>query len=216
MKKFSHWVFDLDGTILNSSKHYEVSIEAILIENGVVPTAADRELAYKYFNPADYFAIFFANELQVKNAVQRLIDLNHHYADQIPIFPGIPELLSFLRSKNIRLSAWTGRELSSAVKILELTGLKGYFETCVGRTCVANNKPHPDGLLKILEDSKHHYDDVVMVGDHEYDMLGAQAAKVRGISVNWEGKVGPEARLLSDLHFDRIEELHSWAKNLYL
>lgn len=215
MKKFSHWVFDLDGTVIDSSKYYELSVQTILSELGITPTADDMIRAYKYFNPDEYFATFPIEPSQVKQAVQRLVSLNQEHADKIPAFKGIEELFSYLTSQGVHVSVWTGRELPSAQKILKSTGLAKHLKTCVGRTCVQNNKPFPDGLVKIIQDFGHHVDDVVMVGDHEYDIQGALAAKVNSISVNWEGKAHPEARALSNLHFDSVQELHSWAKSLY-
>lgn len=215
MKKFSHWVFDLDGTVIDSSKFYELSLSEILPEFGVTPTREEINRAYKYFNPEDYFATFNFEPPKIKHAIQRLIELNLHYADQIPAYEGIESLIQYLQSRDIEVSAWTGREIVSARKILESTGLMKYFKTCVGRTCVDNNKPHPDGLLKILNDFNHHSDDVVMIGDHEYDMRGAQAAKVKGISVNWEGRVKPHVQALADRHFDKVTELHRWAQEIY-
>jgi HAD superfamily hydrolase (TIGR01549 family) len=216
MKKFSHWVFDLDGTIINSNKYYELSFISILADFSISPTAEEIERAYKFFNPQDYFATFNLSPEQINRATDRLIELNHVYAKEIPLFDGILDFIDFLHQKNVRLSVWTGRELSSAKKILEQRGLNAYISACVGRTCVEKNKPYPDGLLKILTDSRYHVDDVVMIGDHEYDMMGAQAAGVKGISVNWEGQGHPNAHKLSQMHFDQVKGLKMWAEKIYL
>jgi phosphoglycolate phosphatase-like HAD superfamily hydrolase len=215
MKRFAHWVFDLDGTVLDSSRFYELTLREILPEFGINPGPEEIKRAYKYFNPEDYFATFLSDTRQIKFAVQRLVAKNMEYADQIPAYEGIENLLIYLISRDVEVTAWTGRELLSATTILDSTGLRKHFKTCVGRTCVTNNKPHPDGLLKILSDFNRHSDDVVMIGDHEYDMRGAQAAKVTGISVNWEGRVKPHVQALASHHFDKISELHGWAQKIY-
>ncbi len=113
------------------------------------------------------------------------------------------------------MSVWTGRDLMSAQKILAHNGIDKYMRLCVGRTCVPNNKPYPDGLLKILKESQQHSDDVVMIGDHEYDMQGAKAAKVKGISVSWDHRPHIGAREISDLHFNRIADLMAYAQSTY-
>ncbi|MBS1972009.1 MAG: HAD family hydrolase [Bdellovibrionales bacterium] len=215
MKRFAHWVFDLDGTVLDSSRFYELTLKEILPEFGITPGKEEINRAYKYFNPDDYFATFGFDAAKIKYAVQRLVAKNMEYADQIPAYEGIENLLVYLIDRDVEVTAWTGRELLSATKILDSTGLRKHFKTCVGRTCVTKNKPHPDGLLKILSDFNRHSDDVVMIGDHEYDMRGAQAAKVTGISVNWEGRVKPHVQSLAAHHFDKVAELHRWATNIY-
>jgi HAD superfamily hydrolase (TIGR01549 family) len=215
MKKYAHWVFDLDGTVINSSNYYETSIQEILRGFGHVPSAEDIQRAYRFFNPADYFATIFSDADRVAEAVQKLVELNLASATRIRAFAGIKDLLEYLRAKEIRLSAWTGRDLASAQVILKANGLTEYFSNCVSRTCVPQNKPSPDGLLKILQESKHQSHDVLMVGDHEYDMQGARSAAVDAISVGWDEKFDPKVKALSDQHFDHIDALKSWAKMLY-
>lgn len=215
MKKFTHWVFDLDGTIINSLGHYDRASELILTELGITPTKEDISRNQHFFDPADYFATFALEKEQIRQAVQRLMKMNLEEAHLVPTHDGIEDLMVFLKSQEVRISVWTGRDLPSAKKILNHTGIHKYVATCVGGTCVQKNKPYPDGLMKILTESKYHEDDVVMVGDHLYDMQGALAAKVTGISVDWDGRGHKEARSLSSLHFDSVKALHSWAKKIY-
>lgn len=210
-----HWVFDLDGTLVDSAKYYDKSITTIFAEQGIRATDEDRARAYRFFNPAEYFATCFNDAEKVATAVSRLMELNKIYASEIPAYAGVKELLIFLQSKNVKVSVWTGRELETAKKILASTGLEAYVGLCVGRTCVKNNKPYPDGLLKILTDSKSHGDDVLMIGDHEFDVQGARAAKVKVFSVCWGPSVSHGASAISDRHFERVEDLHSWAAATY-
>ena len=78
------------------------------------------------------------------------MELNQIHATSTSAFDGIENLFKFLKDRDIKISIWTGREISSAKKILEHVGLLKYVNLCVGRTCVEKNKPYPDGLLKIL------------------------------------------------------------------
>jgi phosphoglycolate phosphatase len=215
MKKYYHWVFDLDGTIIDSGRFYEIAVDLVLREHGLKPTSSDLEKAFVTFNPAELFGFFIKDKEQVEKAVIRFVALNHEHAAQIPAYQGIEELFKYLASKSVRLSVWTGRETSSARAILDATGLAKYFATCVGRSCTPNNKPSPDGLLKILTDFKDHHDDVVMIGDHDFDMLGAKAANVTGISVDWAGRPDVKAQNNSKFHFNQISQLHSWAIKIY-
>ncbi|OFZ10927.1 MAG: hypothetical protein A2Z20_03480 [Bdellovibrionales bacterium RBG_16_40_8] len=210
-----HWVFDLDGTLIDSEKYYELSIKTILGEFEIIATADDIDLAYKFFNPEDYFATYFQDAQKIQQATQRLADLNKIYANKLTAFEDVEGLLIYLRSKDVNVSVWTGRETETAKKILNDTGLAKHIGICVGRTCVPKNKPHPDGLLKILMDSRSHGDNVLMVGDHEYDMQGARAAKVKAVSVNWGKKTRHNARAISDHHFENVSDLLFWTLNLY-
>jgi phosphoglycolate phosphatase-like HAD superfamily hydrolase len=215
MRKYFHWVFDLDGTVVDSGKFYEFALDIIFREQGLKPTSADIDRAFQIFNPEEYFGHYFKDPDLIKSCVRRLVELNHSYAAQTPAFDGIEDLFIFLKSKNVLVSVWTARELSSATAILESTGLQKYLETCVSRCCVPKTKPHPDGLIKILEEFKHHHEDVIMIGDHHFDMQGAKSANVKGISVDWAGRPHEGAKLNSHWHFEKVEDLHNWAKTLY-
>jgi HAD superfamily hydrolase (TIGR01549 family) len=215
VKNISHWVFDMDGTIIDSSAHYESSITEILANFGITPDLEDMARAYKFFNPQDFFSTFNLSQEQVALAVRRLMELNQIHATSSSAFDGIENLFKFLKDKNLKISIWTGRELSSAKKILEHVGLLKYVDLCVGRTCVEKNKPYPDGLLKILSESKNREHEVLMIGDHDYDLIGAQAAGVNSVGVNWEGKGHLTKKELALKYFDKIPDLQFWAENIY-
>lgn len=211
-----HWVFDLDGTLIDSSSYFEKSIFTILTEFGFAPQQKDMDLAYRFFDPTEYFRQYFPEEpLKVKSALSRLLELSKLHVQWIQAFEGIEEVLVYLKSKNIKVSVWTGREIETTKGLLDSTGLSKYIDNCVTRSCVPKTKPNPDGLLKILQDSKDHGDDVIMVGDHQYDIQGARSAKVKSISVDWQGKEVHPVKGLADYHFTNITDFKNWIINYY-
>lgn len=209
-----HWVFDLDGTLVDSSVAYEKAIEIIFAHFGLTCSADDLHKAHLYFNPFEFFALYL-NQNQTKTAITMLLQLNLDHAEHITAFPGISELVENLYHKKVRISVWTGRDLNSAEKILKHTGLSQYIDHCVSRTCVVNTKPKPDGLLKILKDSASHHHDTVMVGDHQYDVLGAKAASVKAVSVSWKTNDISQLAQISDQHFFKVADLKNWALSHY-
>ncbi len=211
-----HWVFDLDGTLIDSSYYFEKSIFTILTEFGYAPEQKDLDLAYQFFDPSEYFRQYFASdEVKIQKGLSRLLELSKSHIKLIQAFEGIEEVLIHLRSKNVKVSVWTGREIETTRGLLNSTGLAKYVDLCVTRSCVAKTKPNPDGLLKILMDSKDHGDDVVMVGDHQYDIQGARSAKVKAISVAWNGNNVHPVLGLADHHFTEVALLKSFVTNYY-
>ena len=209
-----HWVFDLDGTLVDSSPAYEKAIEIIFSNFGLICSADDLQKAHLYFNPYEFFSLYL-KEKQVVAAIDMLLQLNLDHADKITEFSGISELIENLYNKNVKLSVWTGRDYFSARKILDHLGLSKYIDQCVSRTCVTNTKPLPDGLLKILKDSAGHPSHTVMVGDHQYDILGARAASVKAVSVSWKSSAVSDLVKISDHHFYQVADLKTWALNHY-
>lgn len=213
-----HWVFDLDCTLVESGNTFDRTIKRILQHFN--PATSERTLEDAARKARDYFEIeeffgFYLKEDQIDEAVELLLRFDDEAHHEIVCFNGIPELLEDLHGWNIELSIWTGRDLNSTQKLLVKTGIGRFFARIATRTCVERTKPAPDGLIKILSESKHRGDDVVMIGDHEYDIKGARAAGVKAYSVSWGEPAPHPLEKISDKHFYQVEDLKKFAFNLY-
>lgn len=210
--QLKHWVFDLDGTLINSCGLYDESIAQILRHYDQPVTTAILAESQNYFVPDDFFRLYLP-ESEIAPAVAMLMRLSHEQVERITAFPGMLELVGDLHARGVQLSIWTGRELDTSVRVLENLGFNKYINLLVTRSCVVHTKPAPEGLLKILKTSKHQGDDVVMIGDHAYDMAGARACGVCAISVSWEDKAPRPHPLatLSDQHFYNVKDFSEWA-----
>ncbi|MES2962284.1 MAG: HAD family hydrolase [Bdellovibrionota bacterium] len=209
-----HWVFDLDGTLVDSSALYEKSLKTIFAKFELPFGPRELERAYQYFNPYDLFAHYLSSQAQQNEAVDLLVRLSYENSHEISVYEGMLDIVAELRSRGVAISVWTGRDLRTATRLLEQTGIGVHVERCISRTCVAQTKPAPEGLIRILDESKHRGEDVVMVGDHEYDIAGARAAGVKAVSVSWGVATSPLEQL-SDHHFWRVSEFRDWALGHY-
>lgn len=203
-----HWIFDLDGTLVNSFPCYTKVVVEVIQDFGIRLSEDDQE-QIKHHYPKRFLAQFLKPE-QIDPAFDKVVATSLQRLGEVPIYEGVYDLLNFLRSKNCLLSVFTARERITALGILEATRLRQHFSHIVTRDCVINCKPSPDGIHRILNESKSLAEQAVMIGDHLMDMESAKSAGVKRISVNWDGSVS-HAHVLSDLHFTCIRELHSWA-----
>lgn len=210
-----HWVFDLDGTLVDSGFAYEKAVELIFAHFNLPCSAVDLQKAHLYFNPFEFFGLYLKDPRELQKAIDLLLQFNMEHVPDIPVFAGITELIDQLAKQNVAISVWTGRDFKSARKILDHTGLGRNISRCVSRTCVANTKPMPDGLLKILSDANHTSDNVVMIGDHMFDVDGARAAQVLPVSVSWKATDPLLLSQISAHHFNQVHDLHAWALSHY-
>ena len=79
-------------------------------------------------------------------------------------------------AKRAELAIFTGRVWRELNHTLDREGVRHNFKTIVTVEEVANPKPAPDGLLKILNGRPPH--DALYVGDNVDDALAAQSANV--------------------------------------
>ncbi|MFD1341050.1 HAD-IA family hydrolase [Litorisediminicola beolgyonensis] len=123
-----------------------------------------------------------------------------------PLYPGVREVLSALAARDdLLLGVATGKSRRGLDKLLEGHGLETVFFT---RQVSDDHpsKPHPSMLEAALDECGLEPSAAVMVGDTEFDMEMARAARIAGVGVSW-GYHGRD-RLSAATHvIDRIEDL---------
>lgn len=108
-----------------------------------------------------------------------------HYWDMIELFPGITEMLKEAKARGYRLAIATSRLKETLFLGLDKYNLTDLFDTIVTVEEVANHKPEPDCILKVLEELDVPPEKAAMVGDSRLDMMCAHNAGVKAILVGW-------------------------------
>jgi phosphoglycolate phosphatase len=86
---------------------------------------------------------------------------------------------------NFRLSIATNASVEFAKKMVRHLNIDNHFEFIIGANCVDNPKPHPDMLLKTLEELEVKNEKSILIGDSHKDLRAAQSANMDNILVNW-------------------------------
>jgi phosphoglycolate phosphatase len=111
---------------------------------------------------------------------------------------GLRETLDALQGR-VELAICTNRA-SSMEMLLETYGLDGYFSCVMTAGRVANPKPHPEPLLKVLEHYGIAAHEALFVGDSDVDRQAADAAGVPFVA--YRGDMPAMARI--DRHLDLL------------
>ena len=201
-------IFDFDGVLRPISwfalfDAYSRSIEAV-----------GRNFR-EHFSDVDSFREWYdidwhKNEEKIFGAPykqQLEFDLLFHkfYDVHTQLFPWAEEVLKEL-SKKHQLAILTSSRSESIHN--ELGPLVSYFELIVGCEMVTHLKPHPDGILTILEKTGAKPENVFMIGDHSVDVLAGKSASVKTCAVTWGlGKKEDLIALKPDLLLESWEDL---------
>lgn len=179
-------LFDLDGTLLDTGEGIMASVAHAVEVMGYPPLTHEQlrtfvgpPLAYSYKRylgcsdeeAAEGILIFRAYYLQ--GAILRAVP-----------YPGIPELLAGLGERGIRCAVATSKPQSSAELLLNHFELTPLF----GTICGADLKEHltkADIIRRCLSNLDLAPCECVMVGDTEYDALGAQEAGVPFVAASY-------------------------------
>jgi HAD superfamily hydrolase (TIGR01662 family) len=106
----------------------------------------------------------------------------NEYREDSTIFKGIDEIIEELSDEDIKLAILTNNKSVYAEEVLERFNLKEYFPTIIGFNDVSNNKPDPEGILKILEKWEVPPKEAIFIGDMTTDIQAGKAAGVTTIS----------------------------------
>lgn len=182
-------VFDLDGTLVDSSQDLASAVNAALasIAPGTQPLSVDvvrtmigegaTRLVAKALDRAGVArAVDEVRPVFMECYAQRLLESTRPY-------PGIAEALAALRPRT--LAVLTNKPGDMSRTILDGLGLSSLFLRVYGGGDLATRKPDPEGLLRLVAEAGVGVDQAVMVGDSAIDVRTARAAGVRVVGVLW-------------------------------
>jgi phosphoglycolate phosphatase len=176
--------FDLDGTLTDSGPGILNCAELALRHFGIpVPS---REALRVFVGPPirDTFRKFGVPEAEIETAVEvfrgRYTTIGKF--ENTP-YPGIRELLEALQAEGHRLYVATSKPEVTAKEILDKFDLSRYFERICGAAMDGSRDDKAQVIAYLLGGRAP--EDVLMVGDTAYDVLGAKAHGIPTVGVAW-------------------------------
>lgn len=113
-------------------------------------------------------------------------DLVHD--EMVQPFPQVIEVIEALHRKGIIMGVVTTKNRPGSLKVLEMFGLMKYMKSIVTVQDVEHPKPHPEPVLKALQELGSDARNTLMVGDSPVDIQAANAAGVWSAGVSWSLK----------------------------
>ena len=178
--------FDLDGTLIDSSKDIATAANYALKKLGFSPLPEEEivkhvgyggERLMKGLLPVD-------DEETFRQAVK--IFREYYFSNPVVYtkpYKGIPQLLQRLKKEKKQIAVITNKYEDISNQILEKLGLLEYINLVLGGDSVKNKKPNPEPVLKAQETLQTQ--NSVMVGDSETDINAAKGANIPAILVEY-------------------------------
>ena len=178
-------LFDLDGTLTDSGEGI-INCAAPALEHFGIPIP-QRDALRVFVGPPlhDTFRQFGVPEDQVDEAIRiyrsRYVPIGKF--ENTP-YPGIRELLEKLRAQGHRLFVATSKPEDMSVEILEHFDLARFFDRICGAS-LDRSRSSKDAVIAYLLQQHGAGEQMVMVGDTVFDILGAAAHGIPTIGVSW-------------------------------
>lgn len=204
---FPIYLFDIDGTLLDSAEDICGAIQDVLSAQGSGPLTYDylKSFIGLHLNACFQQVLPHFTPTQFDQLVDQYRANYHSRCHQgTRVFPGVREGLAVLGG---RKSTATSKSSRGTRAVLEHFGLLRYFDHIQG-TDGFPSKPAPDVILTALAALGARPEDCLMVGDSAADMEAGRRAGVKVCAVRYGyGTVEQLARFQPDYWVEDLREL---------
>jgi len=181
-----HVCFDLDGTLIDSYLNiYKATVKTL--EFIGIPGDFSKE---EFYNRIGHHFLDIFNDLKIPVPdIENFIDIyKTFYFDFIGnsvLYPGVTEVLEYLKSHDIHVSLLTTKGQDQADRIIGHFHLTKYFSHIMGRQIGVPVKPSPEPLLMICKDLNVLPSQSIMAGDTELDIQCGRGAFVKTCALTY-------------------------------
>ena len=182
---FRYYLFDVDGTLLDSAGDITSAVVEVFARRGradVLPRNVLRERIGLHLKATfqDVFPEYGEEQMQalILDYRQTYLGRNHRTTR---VYDGVVEGLAALGGKK---ATATTKGSETTGQVLEMFGLRRFFDHVQG-TDGFPHKPAPDVLLRSMEALGARPEETLMVGDSPVDVAAAHAAGIRICAVRY-------------------------------
>jgi len=211
-KQFDFIVFDWDGTLMDSTATIVKCIQASAKDLGL-PVPDDQAAAYVIglgLGEALQMAMPGLDPKYYPRIVERY---RYHYLardHELPLFPGVREMLQELSQEGYFLAVATGKSRVGLNRALHAANLLSMFDAtrCADETF---SKPHPAMLQELTRELGQDMRRTVMIGDTTHDLQMAANAGAASVAVEYGAHDEQSLKGLNPLFSaGTVAELHGW------
>lgn len=178
-------LFDLDGTLTDSGEGI-INCVIYALERFGLPIPSRESL--RYFVGPPLHESFIKQGVPADQAEKAVAVYRERY---IPIgkfentpYPGIRELLEALKAEGHTLYVATSKPEQISIDVLEHFDLAKYFDRICGAT-MDTSRSNKEAVIAYLLEQNGRTDNIIMVGDTKFDVIGAKAHGIPCIGVSW-------------------------------
>jgi phosphoglycolate phosphatase len=184
--RFSHVIFDLDGTLVNAFEDLATAANLVRQDFGLAPLPVARIRSFV----GRGVEFLLAQTLATDDQAQIRLALEHfgrhyrrHLLDSTECYPGVRETLPQL--EKCRIFVATNKPLAFARDILAGLALLPYFQQILGGDSVERKKPDPEMIHRIIQAFPAEKSSYLMIGDSSIDIATGHNAGIATVGVTY-------------------------------
>ncbi len=185
---FDAYIFDLDGTLLDTLPDLHVNVNEALARKGFAPRSIEE--VHSFIGNGALALVWSCvpegtSQKEVDEVYELFCSLYKDYGMNLTKpFEGIPEVLEALKAEGAKLGI-VSNKFDGGVKAVEARYLPGLFGCALGESVEVPRKPDPTGLLKCAQELGVEPENCVYFGDSASDMRAAHNAGMYAAGCTW-------------------------------
>ncbi len=213
MKNFDGIIFDVDGTLTSTNELIFATFRHVT-EKYLNKKVTDEEII-SLFGPTEDVILkeFMKDDFdEARKDYLDFYEARHHL--MADVYPGIKDVLNFIKSRGVKLSVYTGKGRGSTLITLRKIGMIEMFDMIVTGDDIEDHKPSPEGIDVFVEKFGLKRERVLMIGDAPADIIAARNANVKIASVVWDSYAKEKVlSMAGDYVFETVDELMIFLKD---
>ena len=186
MKKYEVVLFDLDGTLTDPGVGITNSVAYALIKFGI--EVADKQQLYPFIGPPlhesfeKYYGFSPADAMKAVDCYREYYNVKGIFENYV--YDGIKDVLKTLKKQGKCVCLATSKPEIYARQILDHFDLSQYFDFTAGANMDGTRTKKEEVIRYALSLCRpKNLSDVIMVGDREFDVIGAKNCGIDSIGV---------------------------------
>lgn len=183
MSQMHYFIFDIDGTLIDTIDMYMPAMFETLAKHGYTYTAAEKERLNKEgfgITADDALRMGNVKETEIRPLQEEWFNLAYTRQDRVTVFPGIKEMLDDLsRRSNTHLAIATSKLAYEYANFKQRYYFADLFQVAITSEDTVKHKPDPDPILAAVKQMGADKESTVYVGDTINDLKAAHAAGVK-------------------------------------
>src|SRR5215475_6471853 len=202
------FVFDLDGTLIDSKMDLVNSVNAMLRETGRAELPPGLIASYVGHGAPQLMASTLGPASTEAHRKEALAIFLKHYSQQklneTRPYPGVVDGVRALADSLVPMAVLTNKPTQLSIEILEGLGLMKFFQAIYGGDSFPAKKPDPAGVLAVLQELGVPPEVSAMVGDSDVDIQTARNAAMVAIGVTYGFGQHDRAKCPADVYVDTL------------
>mgnify|MGYP005739275921 FL=1 len=186
------FIFDLDGTLVDTAPDFKNSIKYMLNELNESEVSLEEIRNWVGYGARELIRRTVVDK-NIPHDEQRieemlkifLLHYTHNIDDDSVLFNNVRNVLEFLKNNEIKLAVCTNKMERLSNILLEKLNVLHMFDYLVGGDSLSKSKPDPYPLLNICEKLNTEISDSIMIGDSVTDLNAGKGAGMPVVLVSY-------------------------------